>query len=191
VSPDTTSGGSASLAVNYGGTVSEVTYGGSGGHVVSLDAASGGNATVVSLDVTSGGTETTASLGGTVTYGNTLGGTATGWTMQQVSIQLAENNDETVDFALTSGGSALNLTGATVNMYLKTAAGTPDGSALVLSSAGGSPAITVTNAAGGLIAVAIPHADLAAETYTFYRVDVVFSGLQNTCVYGPVTWVTL
>ena len=139
--------------------------------------------------------------GGTAaTLANAYGGTLAvagyeasliGWTMQQVALTLAENNDETVNVAITQNGSALSLTGATVNMYLKTAAGTPDGSALVLSSAGGSPAITITNSSGGLCSVAIPKADLTAETNTFYRIDVVFSGLQNTCVYGNITWITL
>lgn len=111
--------------------------------------------------------------------------------MQVISLTLAENNDESVNVAITQNGSALSLSGATVNMYLKTAAGTPDGSALLLSSAGGSPAITITNSSGGLCTVAIPRADLTAETSTFYRIDVVLSGLQNTCIYGPVAWITL
>jgi len=111
--------------------------------------------------------------------------------MQTAALTLAENNDETVSVAITQNGSPLNLTGATVNMYLKTAAGTADGSALLLSSAGGSPAITITSPTGGLCSVAIPRADLYPETYTFYRIDVVFSGLQNTVVYGAITWITL
>jgi BppU N-terminal domain len=111
--------------------------------------------------------------------------------MQQIALTLAENNDETVNVAITSSGSPLNLTGATINMYLKTAAGTPDGGATLLSSAGGSPAITITNPSGGLCTVAIPRADLTAETNTFYRIDVVFSGLQNTAIYGSITWITL
>jgi hypothetical protein len=148
-----------------------------------------------------GATFTYAALGGTAatvanTYGGTLtlpnyGGGLTGWTMQQINLTLAENNDETVAVAITSGGSPLSLSGATINMYLKTAAGAPDGAALVLSSAGGTPAITITNSAGGLCSVAIPRANLYPETYTFYRIDVVFSGLQNTCIYGNVTWITL
>ena len=129
-------------------------------------------------------------------YGGTVGvttydATLVGWTMQQVALTLAENNDESVSVAITQNGTALNLTSATINMYLKTAQGTPDGSALLLSSAGGSPAITITNAAGGLCTVLIPRADLYPETYTFYRIDVVFGGLQNTCAYGAITWITL
>jgi hypothetical protein len=140
-----------------------------------------------------GGTITvlSATLGGTITLALSYGGSTIGWTMQQATLSLAEFNDETLDIALTSNGSPLNLTSATINMLFKTQAGTPDDDALTLSSAGGSPAITITNASGGLITVAIPNGDLQAETYNFYRIDVVFSGLQNTALYGPVTWITL
>lgn len=157
----------------------------------------GGGATPVTVD----GSITLPNYGGTCasqanTYGGTVGvttydGSLVGWTMQQIALTLAENNDESVNVAITQNGSALNLTSATVNMYLKTAAGTADGSALLLSSAGGSPAITITNAGLGLCTVAIPRADLTAETNTFYRIDVVFSGLQNTAIYGNITWITL
>lgn len=157
----------------------------------------GGGATPVTID----GSITLPNYGGSCssqanTYGGTVGvttydGSLVGWTMQQIALTLAENNDESVNVAITQNGSALNLTSATVNMYLKTAAGTADGSALLLSSAGGSPAITITNAGLGLCTVAIPRADLTAETNTFYRIDVVFSGLQNTAIYGNITWITL
>lgn len=111
--------------------------------------------------------------------------------MQQATLALAEFNDETLAIALTDNSSPIDLTTATVNMLFKTAAGTPDDDALTLSSAGGSPAITITNPSGGLISVAIPNGDLQTEQYSFFRIDVVFSGLQNTALYGPVTWTTL
>jgi hypothetical protein len=111
--------------------------------------------------------------------------------MQNAPLTLAEFNDQTINLAITSLGSPLNLTGVVLNMLFKTAAGTADGSALTLSSTGGSPAIVITNAAAGLATVTIPNADLQTETYTFYRVDVVQSGLKNTCMYGAVTYITL
>jgi hypothetical protein len=202
VRPPLNLGGTSTPVEPYGGTATDNPLGGTIGYgnplggsavLASLDSTSGGTAVLASPDATSGGTAVSASdvLGGTVNYGNTLGGTLTGWTMQQVNLTLAENNDESVSLAITSSGSPLNLTGATVNMYLKTAAGTIDSAALMLSSAGGSPAITITSPTGGLCTVAIPHADLYPETYTFYRIDVVFSGLQNTAMYGNITWVTL
>lgn len=132
-----------------------------------------------------------ANLGGEITLADNYLGSILGWTMQQVNLALAEFNDETLNIALTSSGVALNLTGATVNMLFKTAAGTPDSGALILSSAGGSPAITITSPSGGLITVTIPNADLQTEQYSFYRIDVVVSSLQNTALYGPVTWTSL
>lgn len=129
-------------------------------------------------------------------YGATLGlqnfgATLTGWTMQQGTLTLSEFNDVTVAIAVTNNGAAYNLTGVTLNLLLKSAPGTPDTSALVFSSAGGSPAITVTNAAGGLATAVIPNTDLDAENYSFFRLDVVSSGLTNTTLYGAITWITL
>jgi hypothetical protein len=119
------------------------------------------------------------------------GGTGTDvYTMQEVDIVLVQNNDEVLNFALTSSGSALNLTSATVNMYLKTSAGISDTdpSTLTLTTTGGSPAIVVTNAAGGLLTVTIPKADLApTAVYGYYRMDVVLSSQQHTAIWGSVT----
>jgi hypothetical protein len=214
-------GSAVTVASTYGGTLTPPNYGGGVTPVTidgSITLANYGG-TAASVANTYGGTLTLPNYGGGVTpvtvdasitlsnYGgscssqaNTYGGTLTltdyeaalvGWTMQQVSLTLAENNDESVNIAITQNGSALSLSGATINMYFKTAAGTPDGSALLLSTAGGSPAITITNSSGGLATAAIPHNDLSSETYNFYRIDVVFGGLQNTCIYGPITWITL
>lgn len=173
--------------VNLGGMI---VYGNLLGGLVTYTNFLGGGVTYTNF---LGGTISvpSATLGGAVTLALSYGGSTIGWTMQQATLALAEFNDETLDIALTSSSSALDLTSATVNMLLKTAAGTPDNEALTLSSAGGSPAITITNAPGGLITVAIPNMDLQAEIYSFYRIDVVFSGLQNTALYGPITWTSL
>jgi hypothetical protein len=192
-------GGSATPVFPYNASFTELNYGGSVSYGNPLGGSGspalnyGGSATLHSLDATSGGTATilSSTLGGSVSYGNTLGGSLIGWTMQQVNLTLAENNDESVNFAITSNSSALDISTATINVYFKTAAGTTDGSALMFSSGGGSPAITITNGPGGLCTLAIPHSDLYPETYTFCRLDVVFSGLQNTAIYGNITWVTL
>jgi hypothetical protein len=136
------------------------------------------------------GTITASLYGGSLTL-PALDGSLAVWTMQNVPLTLAEFNDQTINLAITSLGSPFNLTGVTLNMLLKTAAGTADNLATLLSSAGGSPAIIVTNAASGLATVTIPSADLGALTYTFYRIDVVQSGLKNTCMYGAVTYITL
>jgi hypothetical protein len=129
-------------------------------------------------------------LGGTLTL-PAFGASTTGWTMQTAPLAISEFNDETINIAVTNNGSPYNLTGIVVQMLFKTAAGTPDNEALVFSSTGGSPAITITNASGGLATAVIPNSDLDAETYNFYRIDVVVSGLINTCLYGPITWTSL
>ena len=106
-------------------------------------------------------------------------------------LNLLEFNDVTINIAVTTSGSPYNLTGATLNLLFKTVAGTPDANALVFSSGGGSPAITITNAVGGLATAVIPNVDLQTETYNFYRLDVVASGLINTALSGPITWTSL
>jgi hypothetical protein len=128
--------------------------------------------------------------GATLVLAN-LGGSLTGWTMQTAPLNLLEFNDVTIDIAVTQNGSPYNLTGVTVNLLFKSVAGTPDSNALVFSSSGGSPAITVTNASGGLAVATIPNTDLDAEIYGFYRLDVVNGGLTNTALSGPVTWTSL
>jgi hypothetical protein len=115
----------------------------------------------------------------------------TGWTMQTAPLNLNEFNDVTISIAVTQNGSPYNLAGVTLNLLLKTQAGTPDANALIFSSSGGSPAITITNAAQGLATAIIPNTDLDAEVYNFYRLDVVASSLTNTTLFGPITWTTL
>jgi hypothetical protein len=137
-----------------------------------------------------GCTITLADLGGILTLPS-FGAMLTGWTMQTAGLNLLEFNDVTMDLAITNNGSPYNLSGATLNMLFKTAAGTPDANALIFSTAGGSPAITITNASAGLAVAQIPNADLQSETYGFYRIDVVVGGFQNTAVSGPITWTSL
>ncbi len=112
--------------------------------------------------------------------------------MQQASLTLAEFNDMTIDLAITNNGAPFNLTGYTVNLLLKAQAGDPDESALVFSSGGVSPAITITSASQGLATAQLPNDDLDTEAYNFYRLDVVnSSSQQQTTAYGPITWITL
>lgn len=134
---------------------------------------------------------TTADLGMGGTSSNDFAdGTVDGWTMQAQNITLGEFNDESLSVAITQNGSPFNLTGFSLTAYFKTAAGVADTdpSTITLSSTGGSPPITITNAAGGLATIQIPRADLANASITFWRLDVVNgSGLQNTAIYGTVT----
>lgn len=147
----------------------------------------GGSLTVVSPSATC----TIPGYGATLSIAN-LSAVLTGGTMQQASLTLSEFNDMTINIAVTNNGSPFNLTSYNLNLLLKSQAGVPDSSALVFSSTGGSPAITITNAAQGLATAQLPNVDLDAETYTFYRLDVVnASSQQQTTVYGNIIWVTL
>lgn len=128
---------------------------------------------------------------------NRLGGTsvrrtsdsiARGWTMQAVSLAVGEFNDETIDLTLTSGGSALDLTAATIDVYLKTAAGISDTDPSTIHLSTGTGEVVVTNAVGGLATVSIAAATLGiSAAYGFWRVDVVKSSKRNTALYGNVT----
>lgn len=143
--------------------------------------------TVLTLDASLAPRSTNATLSV-----RTLNAVVTEGTMQQATLTLAEFNDMTIDFAVTANGAPYNLTGMVLNLLLKSAAGTPDSSALILSSSGGSPAITITSPTGGLATAQIPNADLDIESYNFYRLDVVNgSAQQQTTVYGSITWITL
>ena len=109
---------------------------------------------------------------------------------------LNENNDENVRVTLTTNqptaGTALDITGMTVEAYFKPSASTADsdGTVWMGSTAGGSPAITVLNAAQGQVEIAIPAAAVTTNK-TWFRVDVISSGRRKTGPYGAVSVVNL
>jgi hypothetical protein len=130
-------------------------------------------------------------LGGTLAIVDPFTSTAIGWTMQEVDIHLAEFNDETLNLTITSGGTAQNLTGIELDMFLKTKAGVldTDPSTIKLSTVTGE--IVITNAPSGLVTVSIPATDLAGIGIGFYRVDLFVGGKRNTAIYGTVTITSL
>lgn len=105
---------------------------------------------------------------------------------------LNEANDERVLVTLTTNqptaGTVLDLTGKTVEAYLKTAAATSDADPTTWkgSSADATPAVTITDAAGGKCEVKIPAAALTTAK-TWLRVDVLTSGERKTGPFGAVT----
>jgi hypothetical protein len=101
------------------------------------------------------------------------------------ALTLDQANATTLSGTVTSGGSAYNLTGVTLNMYLKASAATSDSAATVLSTATGE--IAVVSAAGGTFTVTVPAASVATAGQSWYRVDAVASGNTRTVVYGPLT----
>lgn len=110
---------------------------------------------------------------------------------------LHEGNDEQLLVTLTTNqptlGTALDLTGRTIEAVLKPTAGVDDDDAQVWtgSSAGADPAVTVIDADEGRVQVAIP-ASVITPRMRFLRVDVIDAdGLRKTGPYGPVPVVNL
>lgn len=103
---------------------------------------------------------------------------------------LNENNDEEILASLTTNqpvaDTVLNLTGKTLEAFLKMTASTSDadGSTWKGTSAGGQ--ITVLDAPNGAISIAIP-ASAITTAMAWWRVDVLSGGLRKTAQYGVVT----
>lgn len=111
--------------------------------------------------------------------------------MQAIALALAQFNDQTLNLSITTGVAPniapLNLTGAEVDVFLKTAPGISDTdpSTTKLSTVGGQ--ITITNAIEGLAQCVIASSLVqSTEAFTFWRCDVVKGGLRNTAMYGDV-----
>ena len=107
---------------------------------------------------------------------------------------LNENNDENVKVTITTNvpteGTALDLTGKTVEAFLKPTKGTADNDAAVWKGSTATTGVTITDAANGKATVSIPAANVTT-TQTWWRVDVISGGLRKTAVYGVVTVVDL
>ncbi|WP_246267783.1 hypothetical protein [Nonomuraea typhae] len=103
-------------------------------------------------------------------------------------LTLIQVNDETVDLAITQhdSGAAQDLTGATVECYLKPTAQTADDGAGVTKLSTATGEITITSAVGGTCQIAVPAAALTTAGTRWWRADVILSGKRRTCVYGPL-----
>jgi hypothetical protein len=129
-------------------------------------------------------------LGGGVSR-RAIDGALVGWCMLEVDITLGEFNDETLDVSITSGGSPFNITGLTMEMYLKTAAGVSDTDPSTVKLTTPTD-ITITNGPGGLATVVIPNADLQpGDNVGFYRYDILQAGKRHTALFGKVTVTSL
>jgi hypothetical protein len=147
------------------------------------------NGTALVVDPHRNGTVSVSAINGTVTE-TSYNATEVFWGMIAANLTLGEFDDSSVNLAFTtSGGGALDLTSATVDVYLKTAAGVldTDASTKHYSSTGGSPAITITNPTGGLATVQIPHVDIVNASLAFWKATVTIGGLRNTAMFGTVT----
>lgn len=100
-------------------------------------------------------------------------------------LKLIEGNPETVRETVTDDdtGLPLNLTGKTINFYVKPSADTADTDPAVTKLSTATSGVTVTDAANGVCAVAVP-AQVAGTLWR--RLDVVTAGQPKTAVYGPL-----
>jgi len=112
----------------------------------------------------------------------------------QQAITLNENNDENVKVVATTNvpadGTILDLTGMTVEAFLKPAKTTADNDGAVWKGSTATTGVTVTDAAAGKLTVSIPAASITT-TQGWWRVDALSGGLRKTIIYGAVTVVDL
>lgn len=110
---------------------------------------------------------------------------------QKLAITLNENNDENVNCSITtnqpSAGTVLDLTGMTVEAYLKSSKSTLDTDASVWKGSTATSGVSINSAAAGTIIVSIP-ATAIDTSKGWWRVDVISaSGKRKTALYGAVT----
>lgn len=112
----------------------------------------------------------------------------------QISLTLNENNDENINVVVTtnnpSPGTPLNLTGLTVEGYLKVSPATADADASTWKGSTATAEVTVTDAVNGKASIAVP-ASAIATTKSWWRCDVISGGKRKTAAYGSVTVVDL
>lgn len=96
-------------------------------------------------------------------------------------LTLYEANNEVANVTIYEEGTDTpqDLTGATVEIYLKASASATDASATKLSTATGE--ITITDAADGEVTVVFPAQSAGV---TWWRIDAVISGQRRTAAYG-------
>lgn len=105
-------------------------------------------------------------------------------------ITLNENNDEDVIVTITTNqptaGTIENLTGMTVEVYLKLSAATSDTDVSTWKGSSATTGVTMTDPTNGIVTLNLPA--LAVQTIVkWYRVDVISSGgKRKTAVYGTV-----
>lgn len=112
----------------------------------------------------------------------------------KVDISLNENNDEAIKVVITTnvpvGGTTLDITGMSLEAFLKPTASTADTDAAVWKGTSGGGQITITDAPNGKATVSVP-ASAVTLTQTWWRCDVVSGGLRKTAVYGQLSVVNL
>jgi hypothetical protein len=107
----------------------------------------------------------------------------------QQAITLNEANDENIRLTVTTNvptaGTALDLTGLSLEAFVKPTRATADSDGAVWKGT-----TVITDAANGKATVSVPGSALTT-TQTWWRVDVLSGGLRKTAIYGALTVVDL
>ncbi|MFE3461385.1 hypothetical protein ACFXKD_27895 [Nocardiopsis aegyptia] len=113
--------------------------------------------------------------------------------MARTELILREGNDETLSLTVAEedGGGPHDLTGATLELLIKTSedAADSDPSTVLLSST--TSDITINSPAAGTATATIDRTHLQQPGTRFWRLDVVRPGTRRTAIYGPLSIVDL
>lgn len=105
-------------------------------------------------------------------------------------LTLNENNDEEILAVLTTNqpapDTALDLTGKTLEAFLKVSAATSDADGSTWKGTSGGGEVDVTDAAGGEVSINVP-ASAITTSMGWWRLDVLDGALRKTALYGDVT----
>lgn len=109
---------------------------------------------------------------------------------QSLPLALNENNDEEINAILSTNqptvDTALNLTGLTLEAYLKASPSASDTDASTWKGTTTGGQIVVTVATAGKVSIKIPAASITTAM-AWWRLDVLDTGLRKTALYGVVS----
>jgi hypothetical protein len=110
------------------------------------------------------------------------------------SLTLIEGNNEDLLIHIKTNvpvaGTVLDLTGSTVEVYLKESANLADDHASTWKGSTATTGVVLTDAVNGVVTVSFP-ATVVLPTAKWWRVDVVKGGKRKTAVYGLVSVITI
>lgn len=111
-----------------------------------------------------------------------------------VGITLNENNDEDIDIVVTTNqpadGTIVDLTGLTLEAFLKTSAQVGDADPTTWKGSTVTSEITLTDPTNGKASISIPSTAVIT-TMHWWRVDVISGGKRKTGAFGSVAVVDL
>jgi hypothetical protein len=100
----------------------------------------------------------------------------------QQDINILQQNDVTIQWAIQAGPIPFLLTGYTLNCYIKANAAAADGA---------SSTVTLISAFLGQVSITLSHTATATPGTQFYHLDATLSGAVSTLAYGILTTVPI